>query len=123
MTDLAARGPLGLKTAKPTRKARAQHPLRAFSQGQDCTLRIPGVCRRDPAYTVGCHVRAFGVAGMGQKPHDLFMLEACDRCHFALDHRDRWAEAAIGWDDVLRALIESQTRRLKAGLITVEEEG
>ena len=30
-----------------------------------------------------------------------------------------WADLALGYDDILRALIETQTRRLNAGLITL----
>ena len=36
--------------------------------------------------------------------------------------RDKWAECGLGYDDILRALMESQTRRLSAGLITVKGE-
>jgi hypothetical protein len=56
---------------------------------------------------------------MGQKPSDLFLIDGCSDCHRAFDNRAAWAEAAIGWDDVLRALMESQERRLDAGLIRI----
>ena len=90
---------------------------RKASRDQSCTLRIPGVCSGDTAQTVGAHLRMFGAAGMAQKPHDLFIVDACAACHAALDNRSRWAELALGYDDILRALIETQTRRLIAGLI------
>ena len=91
--------------------------IRKASRDQSCTLRIPGVCSGDTAQTVGAHLRMFGAAGMGQKPHDLHIVDACAHCHAALDDRSRWAELALGYDDILRALMETQTRRLNAGLI------
>lgn len=104
----------------PTPKLdRSATSLRAFAEDQLCTLRIPGFCRHDPKFTVGCHIRLFGAGGMGQKPHDIFMVHACDRCHSVLDDRSRWAGAQVGFEDVLRALIETQTRLLIAGKIEV----
>lgn len=87
------------------------------ARGQSCTLRIPGVCNGDPETVVACHVRAPGFAGMAMKPDDLFIIDGCHACHSVLDSRDKWAEAQIGWDDVLRALMETQRRRMDAGII------
>ncbi|MDO6587366.1 DUF1364 family protein [Salipiger sp. 1_MG-2023] len=91
--------------------------IRDDARGRDCTLMIPGVCCHDPARTVGCHMRFFGFAGMGQKPDDIFILDACDCCHAVFDSRKRWAEAALGWDDVLRAFMTTLANRRAAGLI------
>lgn len=57
---------------------------------------------------------------MSMKPDDLFIIDGCADCHAVLDNRSRWEEAACGWDDVLRALIETQRHRLHAGLITLK---
>ena len=95
---------------------------RAAARNQPCTLRIPGVCSGDTAQTVGAHLRIFNIAGMGQKPDDLHMVDACTACHSALDNRARWAELALGYDDILRALIETQRRRRAAGLIRLGNE-
>lgn len=96
--------------------------LRNASRGQQCTLAIPGICAGDPARVVGCHLRMFGIAGAAQKPDDLFIIDACDCCHTVLDNRARWAEAALGWDDILRALIRTQSNRRAAGLIRLPGE-
>ena len=93
--------------------------IRKASRDQSCTLRIPGICNGDPSTVVGAHLRMFAAAGMAQKPHDLHIVDACAACHSALDNRARWADLALGYDDILRALIETQTRRLNAGLITL----
>ena len=93
--------------------------IRKASRDQSCTLRIPGICSGNTAQTVGAHLRVFNVAGMGQKPADLFIVDACHNCHAAQEDRSKWADLALGYDDILRALIETQTRRLNAGLITL----
>lgn len=94
--------------------------IRKASAGQDCTLRLPGVCREDPAYTVGAHLRMFNLAGMAQKPDDLFLVDACDQCHDALDRRGSGHRASA--EDILLALIWSQRRRRASGLIRLKGE-
>jgi hypothetical protein len=96
--------------------------IRNDARDMECTLRIPGICRRDPAHTVGNHMRLFGIAGGAQKPDDIFILDACDSCHAVFDSRDKWAEAALGWDDVLRALMLTLRNRRAAGLIKLKGE-
>lgn len=76
--------------------------LRAFAKGQDCTLILPGICNRDPETTVHCHVRAFGMAGVGMKTHDFFGYHGCSACHAH--------EKEAGWDDLLRAMMLTQAR-------------
>lgn len=80
---------------------------------------IPGICCHDPARTVGLHMRLFGFGGMGLKPDDVFILDGCDCCHAVLDSRDKWAEAALGWDDILRAFMVTLANRRAAGLIHI----
>lgn len=75
--------------------------LRRFARGQTCTLQMPW-CNHNPETTVLCHVRMFGAAGMGQKPHDFLAFHACSECH----RRERDA----GHDDILRAMMLTQTR-------------
>lgn len=75
--------------------------LRDFARGQECALRMPW-CNHDPTTTVLCHVRLFSQAGMGQKPHDFLAFHACSECH----RREREA----GYEDILRALMETQAR-------------
>ena len=94
--------------------------LRKAARNMHCKLHIPGICRQDPAYTVGCHVRLFGVTGAGQKPDDLFIIDACDKCHAVFDSRDKWAQFGLDWKDILRGLMQTQKTRLDAGLITLK---
>lgn len=105
--------PIYKKGAKPV----VSKPLRSASRNKSCTLRIPGVCTNDNAQTVGCHLRLFNTAGAAQKPSDLHMIDACGACHAVLDSRDKWASSGVGYDDLLRALIETQNRRVAEGKI------
>jgi hypothetical protein len=94
--------------------------IRKASAGHECTLRIPGICRHDPAYTVGAHLRIFHLAGIAQKPDDLFIVDACDRCHDALDRRG--SASGLTAEDILMAFIFTLRRRRAAGLITLKGE-
>lgn len=60
--------------------------LRNLAQGKPCYLRLMG-CTHDPEQTVLAHIRRGNVAGMGQKPVDVFAFPACDYCHGVFDGR------------------------------------
>lgn len=92
-------------------------PVRDSARGEECSLRL-GCCNHDPATVCLCHIRAFGWAGMGQKPPDFLAVYACSACHDALDRRSKDAE--WGWDDVLRALGETLMRLSARGLLTLK---
>ena len=61
--------------------------LRKFAKGKECQVRAIGICNFDPETTVLAHIRRRGVAGVGQKPHDLIAVHACSNCHDAMDGR------------------------------------
>ena len=94
--------------------------IRASAREQSCTLRS-SVCNGRLDTTVLCHLRMFGSADMGEKPHDFHAVHACSDCHRLLDSRDWLTSGAIGWEDVLRALMETQRRLYAAGLIEVKK--
>lgn len=75
--------------------------LRQFARGQDCALMMPW-CNHDPATTVHCHVRMFGSGGTASKPLDFLGFHGCSECH----RREKEA----GYDDILRAVMITQTR-------------
>jgi hypothetical protein len=52
------------------------------ARGQDCQIRIPGVCNHDPETTVFAHLPG---GGMGAKQSDIHGAYACSDCHFWLD--------------------------------------
>ena len=110
--NLMGKGPLGQKGAKPVRSK----IMRNAARDKDCTLRLDG-CRNDRATVVLCHLRMFGAAGMGQKPHDAIAVYGCAHCHAILD-RVNQPEAPIGDGDILRALIHTLGDQIASGNIT-----
>lgn len=78
-----------LKTRMPMKKSRAKStPARRAARGRDCTLKIPGICNRDPATTVLCHSnRLADGKGMGLKAPDTEACFGCSDCHDVLDGR------------------------------------
>ena len=108
MTNLARRSASASRRSSATRSVAA--PLA-------CTLRLEGCCNGRMDTTVLAHLRVFGVAGMGQKPPDWCAVYACADCHDAIDRRNAATSGLWGFEDLLRALIETQRRLWAAGLI------
>lgn len=79
----------GAKVRKPMKsKGPRMTPIRKAARGQDCTLRIPGVCNFDPDTTVLCHSNNLADGnGMGLKAPDTEACFGCSACHDVLDGR------------------------------------
>lgn len=56
--------------------------LRKAAQGEDCTIRIPGVCTWNREETVLCHMNG---AGLALKDDDTEAAFGCYACHCAVD--------------------------------------
>lgn len=99
---------------KPTPRAKSA-PIRNSAAGQPCTLRLYG-CEPGNETVVLAHLR--GPWSLGRvKPHDFFAVYACRNCH-SLEE-----QGASDWcsnGDRLRALYETQSALLDAGLISVK---
>ena len=56
------------------------------ARGEDCLVRLPGVCKFDPAYTIWSHCR-HGAAGKGKgkKSLDLAGAYCCTACDAVYD--------------------------------------
>ena len=87
----------GTKKAAPAPRAKMKSkgpkmtPIRKAAKGQDCTLRIPGVCNWDPETTVLCHSPFLESGrGMGLKAPDTEACFGCCNCHDVLDRRVPW---------------------------------
>jgi len=91
---------------RPKRPPITSPALRSSARGKDCTLRLP-CCNHDQETTVLAHLRLFGAAGIGQKPADWCAVFACAACHDAIDRRGAATEGLWGYEDLLRALIET----------------
>ncbi|MCU7840873.1 MAG: DUF1364 domain-containing protein [Candidatus Thiodiazotropha sp. (ex Troendleina suluensis)] len=56
--------------------------LRKEARGRPCQVRVPGICKGDPATVVLAHLNGGGGA---MKHHDLHGAWACYECHQWLD--------------------------------------
>lgn len=88
--------------------------VRKSAIGQRCACRWSVWCA--DATVVLAHVRGTW-AGIGQKPSDIHAVYACQACHDEMDGRAGERPPAR---DVLRAMIETQSRMLASGLISVK---
>ena len=89
--------------------------LRESARLQRCTLRFPG-CNHNPETTVLAHVPC-GMRGMGMKGPDNISVFSCGNCHDVLD---RAGNAAIDWQQVVRAIAETQAAWVESGLVTIK---
>lgn len=89
----------------------------AGSRGQQCTLRIPGVCNGDPTTVVPAHIRDRHKGG-GNKASDISVANACSSCHARFDGQLGAPLSEIEWlTYALRGLQETLEQRIEAKLL------
>lgn len=96
--------------------------LTQSAEGQNCALRLPGICNHNPATTVFAHLPGIGKS-MGSKVSDIHGCFACSACHTAIDthsYERRGLTSAMVLDAMLRGLGETQARWIGAGLLTAK---
>lgn len=99
---------------KPVRSKK----LRDSARGQECTVRVPGVCNYDPDTTVLAHVNG---GGMGTKHSDMAGAVSCSACHQWLDYGYLKNSDTYTRDSYhLAGVIETQQRWIDDGLISVK---
>lgn len=103
---------------KPRIKSKA---LRESARGEDCLLRIPGVCSWQPDETILAHnPYTMGNNGIGIKTDDLFSIYACSKCHDCID-RLEYVEIDPDQLELMarRAMQATQLKFIEKGLISV----
>lgn len=95
-----------------------QTKLTKSAHGQECQVRLPGICNWNPATVVLTHLNG---AGMGIKHSDIHGAYACSDCHAAIDGRVK-TDFSREWLKLchLEGVIRTQIMMLKQGLITHE---
>lgn len=94
----------------------------ASSKGQACTVWIPNLCRGTSEYarryTVSAH---YNGAGMGLKNLDIFIADACDKCHWWLDggYAQMGVERAVRDLWHLQAIMRTQIRMVNDGTLPI----
>lgn len=74
----------------------SQDAITKLARGQECQIRLVGICSGDPETTVPCHFRLGTLSGMGVKPNSLFIAWGCSQCHSWVDsHKDADTQLAF----------------------------
>lgn len=93
--------------------------LRKSARGQECTVRIPGICSHDKDTVVLAHLPG---GGMGGKVADIFGAFCCSKCHSVVDGAN-WQGKCWPSDTLklwhLEGVIRTQEIMLREGLIKI----
>jgi hypothetical protein len=82
-TPLKSKSTLKSKTGFK-KKSSPNSMIRLAAEGQECQVRLPGICNGNSASTVLAHMNG---AGMAQKAPDFQGSHCCDDCHDVIDGR------------------------------------
>lgn len=94
--------------------------IRESARGEDCLVRIPGVCNRNPETTVLAHYRLAGYCGTGIKPPDYMGAYACSACHDEIDERTNSGYTRGNLKQFhLEGILRTQARLIEKGLMKV----
>lgn len=64
----------------------SQTKITKSARGQDCQIRLPGICTFDPEQTVWCHSNTYGSGKSARKKgRDILGAYGCYRCHMVVD--------------------------------------
>ncbi len=83
--------------------------LRAYARGQNCQIRLEGICNHNNETVVLAHFRLSGISGLGMKSPDIIGSWACSACHREVDsNKDPAVQLAFahGVFRTINALIE-----------------
>lgn len=89
--------------------------LRQSARGQNCTVRIPGICNGNAETTVLAHIPSEQKA-MGIKSDDWNACFSCSACHDAIDQHRLSKEEELR--TILRAMQRTQRIWFVSGLMT-----
>lgn len=85
--------------------------LRKLAKGQQCQVRIEGVCNFNPETTVLAHLRMAGITGAGMKANDLLGAWCCSACHSATESSPELRK------EFLEGMARTQNELVKMGVI------
>lgn len=91
--------------------------LRDYARGQECQIRIPGVCCGDDSTVVLCHIRMAGITGMACKSADLLGAHGCVTCHDEVDRRTRFLSEDESKLLFLEGIIRTQHLLISRGVV------
>lgn len=85
--------------------------LRKLAKGQQCQVRIEGVCNFNPETTVLAHLRMAGITGAGMKANDLLGAWCCSACHSATESNPDLRR------EFLEGMARTQNELVKMGVV------
>ena len=92
--------------------------IRESAKGENCAIRIPGICNHNAETVVLAHYRLAGTCGIGMKPNDCQAAYSCSNCHDAVDGR---LKTGLSADELKVAFAEGVMRTqqilIKLGLV------
>lgn len=86
------------------------------ARGEECTVRIPGVCNFDSDTVVFAHING---GGMGMKHLDIHGAYCCSKCHDVYDGRVKYPMSNEIKLDFLDGMIRTQQILVEKGLIKI----
>ena len=86
------------------------------AKGQQCQVRIPGICNHNTETVVFAHL---GGGGMGAKMPDIHGAYACSSCHDEIDGRTQLYSKHQNHIDFLEAVIRTQEIMIKNGTLVL----
>lgn len=92
--------------------------LRKSAKGQQCQVRLPGICNFNTETTVLAHLNG---GGIGQKKDDIQAAFACFDCHNEADRRTHRLSEDFVELEHRRAVERTQTIWLEMGLIEIKQ--
>lgn len=91
-----------------------QTKITKSARGEECQVRLPGICNFNTETTVFAHVGEG--AGMGAKVSDIHGAYCCSSCHDEIDRRTRIMDAEtselFAWHGVQRTQIILVNKKL-----------
>jgi len=96
--------------------------IQKSARGENCTLRIPGVCNGNSETVCLCH--APYPTRFGSRKDDHWAVYGCSECHDFVDGRNNksfnWAGMLTGMAEYwMPAIHETQAKLIEKGLMTV----
>lgn len=81
-----------------------QTKITKSARGEECQVRLPGICNFNTETTIFAHIGKDG--GMGSKVNDIHGAYCCSACHDEIDRRTRLMDATeaelYSWHGVQR---------------------
>lgn len=85
--------------------------LRKLARGQQCQVRIEGICNFNNETTVLAHLRMAGITGAGMKANDLLGAWCCSACHSATESNPELRK------EFLEGMARTQNELVKMGVV------